>query len=192
VYGDSEVLPKHEKMPYDPKSPYAASKATSELFLRAFYLTYGLKGIALRYFNVFGRRQDPTSPYSAVIPRFMTAALKDEVLYVEGDGLQSRDFTYIEDVVTANLLALEAKEAEGVAMNIAFSQRISILDLAKRIIQLTGSRSSIEHRPPRPGDVRHSLADITKAQERLGYQPRYTLEGGLKESLVWYKGTLSK
>ena len=187
VYGDSDVLPKHEGMHYNPKSPYAASKVAGELYLRAFHLTYNLNGVALRYFNVFGRRQDPTSQYSAVIPKFIRAALKNEPLYVDGDGFQTRDFTYIEDVVTANLLALEAKRAYGEVINIACSERVSVLDLAKRIVDLTESQSSIQFRSSRPGDVRHSLADITRAQELLSYKPAYNLDSGLKESVVWYK-----
>lgn len=187
IYGDTPQLPKVESMPLNPMSPYAASKAAGELYLRVFHSVYGLETVSLRYFNVFGPRQDPTSQYAAVVPRFVTAALEGAPLPINGDGTQSRDFTFIEDVIAANLLALQGERADGLAVNIAYGARITISELAQRIIRLTGSTSTTIHGRARPGDVRHSLADVGLAAERLGYRPQWPLERGLAEAIGWYR-----
>ncbi len=187
VYGDTPQLPKKESMPYNPQSPYAVSKVAKELYLKVFHEVYGLDTVGLRYFNVYGRRQDPQSDYAAVVPKFVTAALKGEDLSVEGDGKQTRDFTYIDDVVDANLAGFEHPKAAGGSFNIAYGQRISILELAEMIIALTGSNSKIVFKEKRKGDIRHSLADISYAGEYLGYRPKYDLEKGLAETIGWYE-----
>ncbi len=186
VYGDTPELPKKESMPYNPQSPYAVSKVAKELYLKVFHEVYGLDTVGLRYFNVYGRRQDPKSDYAAVIPKFVTAALKGEDVSIEGDGKQTRDFTYIGDVVDANLAGFEHPKAAGRSFNIAYGRRISILELAEKIIALTGSSSKIVFKPKRKGDIRHSLADISYAGEYLGYRPKYDLERGLAETIGWY------
>ncbi len=192
VYGDTPELPKKETMPYNPQSPYAVSKVTKELYLKVFHEVYGLHAVGLRYFNVYGRRQDPQSDYAAVIPKFVTAALRGEDLPIEGDGEQTRDFTYIDDVVDANIAGFSHDEAAGRSFNIAYGSRISILELANKIIEITQSESKITFKPQRKGDVRHSLADISYAGEYLGYRPRFDLGNGLKETIGWYKDMLSQ
>lgn len=192
IYGDTPELPKHEGMPLNPKSPYAASKAAGELYLRAFHSVYGLETIGLRYFNVYGARQDPQSQYAAVIPRFVTAAFANKPLEINGDGQQTRDFSYIADVLAANLLALQAPTADGFACNIAYGRKTSVLDLASRIIALTGSKSSIVHAKARAGDVRDSLAHLGVASERLGYRPQWPLERGLAETVAWYRSAQAR
>ncbi len=187
VYGDTPELPKKESMPYNPQSPYAVSKVAKELYLKVFHEVYGLETVGLRYFNVYGRRQDPNSDYAAVIPKFVTAALKGEDLCIEGDGKQTRDFTYIDDVLDANLAGFEHPGAAGRSFNIAYGQRISILELAEEIIALTGSKSKIVFKEKRKGDIRHSLADISYAAECLGYRPKFHLEMGLAETIPWYR-----
>ncbi|NOZ83114.1 MAG: SDR family oxidoreductase, partial [Euryarchaeota archaeon] len=162
VYGDTPQLPKREDMPLNPKSPYAVSKAAKEMYARVFSELYGISTICLRYFNVYGPKQDPKSEYAAVIPRFITSALEGRALTVHGDGKQTRDFTFVEDVVQANLLAMDSRTQGN--YNIAFGKNVSILELAEMIIELTDSSSEIIHTEPRRGDVRHSLADITKAK----------------------------
>jgi UDP-glucose 4-epimerase len=187
VYGDTPELPKKESMPYNPQSPYAVSKVAKELYLKVFHEVYGLDTVGLRYFNVYGRRQDPNSDYAAVVPKFVTAALKGEDLSIEGDGKQTRDFTYIDDVVDANLAGFENPKAAGRSFNIAYGQRISILELAEKIIAITGSSSKIIFKPKRKGDIRHSLADISYARGFLEYEPGFDLERGLTETISWYK-----
>jgi UDP-glucose 4-epimerase len=190
VYGDTPELPKRETMPYNPQSPYAVSKVTKELYVKVFHEVYGLNAVGLRYFNVYGRRQDPKSDYAAVIPKFVTAALKGAEIPIEGDGKQTRDFTYIDDVVDANLAGFLHDGAGGRSFNIAYGARISILELAQKIIEITNSTSRIVFKPRRKGDVRHSLADVAYAGEYLGYAPRFDLERGLIETISWYKGVL--
>lgn len=187
VYGDTPELPKTESMGFMPKSPYAVSKAAKELFAQVFSSLYGIEIVGLRYFNVYGRRQDPSSDYAAVIPQFITRALDDKPLIIEGDGMQTRDFSYIEDVVKANISALAADGISGMVFNIAYGSRISIRELADAIVDLTGSSSSIVHAAARPGDVKDSLADIESARRRLGYQPHYDITAGLKETIRWYR-----
>ncbi len=186
VYGDTPELPKKESMGCRPKSPYAVSKLSGEHYLKVFSEVYGIKTTGLRYFNVYGPKQDPYSPYAAVVPKFINLALENRDLPVEGDGNQTRDFTYVDDVVEGNILAME-KSAEGI-FNIAYGERTSINDLAEEIIRLTDSSSKIIHVDPRPGDVRDSLADISLAKEKLGYKPKYDLGRGLEKFVKWQKG----
>ena len=191
AYGDTPVLPKVETMPPQPLSPYALTKLAGEEYCRLFTELYGLQTVSLRYFNVFGKRQDPFSTYAAVIPKFVSALLKGEPPEIYGDGEQTRDFTYIEDVVQANLKACEApEEACGQVYNIAFGQRISLNELYREIARLLGTDLPPRYGPPRPGDVRHSLADISKARHLLGYRPRYDVATGLGEAIAWYRANL--
>lgn len=186
VYGDTPHLPKSEDMPLQPRSPYAASKASDELYFQAFYSVYGLQSVGLRYFNVYGRRQDPKSDYAAVIPKFIRLAQTGRPLVIEGDGKQTRDFTYIDDVVNANIQALTAPEVHGESVNIGFGEQTSILELAKTIIKTTGSSSEIQFAAPRLGDVRDSLASIEKARSLFGYNPKSSLAQGLSATIEWY------
>jgi UDP-N-acetylglucosamine/UDP-N-acetylgalactosamine 4-epimerase len=191
VYGDTEVLPKVETMIPNPKSPYALGKITGEYYCRIFTEEYGLPTVILRYFNVFGPRQDPKSQYSAVIPKFITSFLKNESPVIYGDGEQTRDFTYVENVVKANLLACDApKEVWGKPINIGCGSRVSINMLAKIIKDLTKSSAEIRYEDPRPGDVKDSLADITIAKEKLGLTDYISLEQGLEKTVAWYKEQL--
>lgn len=187
VYGDTPTLPKVETMPTSPRSPYAISKLAAELYTCIFASLYQLETVALRYFNVFGPRQDPTSQYSGVIARFCTAALRGEPYTVQGDGLQSRDFTYIDNVVEANLLAATAPDVAGQVFNIACGERVTLLDIISTLNGLVGREIPIEYQPARSGDVRHSLADISKARQILGYAPKVDLNTGLAHTLAWYR-----
>jgi UDP-glucose 4-epimerase len=187
VYGDTPTLPKVETMPPTPRSPYAISKLAAEQYTCTFAPLYGLETVALRYFNVFGPRQDPTSQYSGVIALFCTAALQGRPYTLQGDGLQSRDFTYVENVVQANLLAASAPDVSGQAFNVACGERITLLDLIATLNQLVGRELPIEHSPARAGDVRHSLADIGKARNLLGYAPAVDVAEGLARTLAWYR-----
>ena len=179
VYGDTPTLPKKEDMPPNPQSPYAVTKVASEYYCRIFHQIYGLPTVCLRYFNVYGPRQDPDSQYAAVIPRFIQRVLRNQPPVIFGDGEQTRDFTFIKDVVEANILAAES-DATGV-FNIGGGEKISINQLAKLIIGLAGSSIEPVHQKPMPGDIRHSLADISRARS-FGYNPRHSLEKGLKET----------
>jgi len=183
VYGDTPVLPKHEEMPTAPMSPYAVQKLTGELLCGVYTRIYGLETVALRYFNVFGPRQDPTSEYAAVIPRFLTALLEKRRPIVFGDGEQTRDFTYIENVVQANLLAATSSAAVGAAMNIGCGERISLNAVLQTAGELLGIHVHAEYRDPRPGDVRDSLADISRARRLLDYRPKVTFREGLARTL---------
>ena len=188
AYGDQPTLPKAEQMAPDPLSPYAVAKLVGEYYCRVFTRVYGLETVSLRYFNVFGPRQDPSSQYSGVVSRFMSALLNDEQPVIYGDGEQSRDFTYIENVVAANLSAVSAPKAAGKVINVANGQRITLNELLDELKQLTGRTNVIaEYREPRVGDVRHSLADITMARELLGYESKVDLREGLKRTLDWWK-----
>ncbi|MDH5294415.1 MAG: NAD-dependent epimerase/dehydratase family protein, partial [Acidimicrobiia bacterium] len=188
AYGDTPVLPKREDMVPSPLSPYAVSKLAGEHYCKAFTKVYGLECVALRYFNVYGPRQDPTSHYSAVIPLFATALLTGATPTVFGDGEQTRDFTYIDNVVRANLLAAEAgPQVAGEAMNIACGERVSLNELLSAIAEVVGLEDfEAVYRDPRPGDVRDSLADITKAQTLIGYVPEVRLSEGLKRTVEWF------
>ena len=191
VYGDSPVLPKTERMLPAPKSPYAASKLAGEHYCQTFDELFELETVCLRYFNVFGPRQDPSSQYAAVIPNFITAMLRGQRPTIYGDGKQSRDFVYVANVVEANLLAADAQAAAaGRVLNIATGQRYTLLDLVRVLNDLLGTDIAPIHTPPRPGDVRHSVADITAAQEALGYQPRVTFRQGLQRTVEWYRQQL--
>ncbi len=182
VYGDTPELPKREDMKPTPKSPYAITKLAGEYYSTVFSEVYGLKTVSLRYFNVYGPKQDPSSEYAAVIPKFIRKAQENKPPIIYGDGEQTRDFTFVKDVVNANILALE--RGEGV-FNIASGSRISINELADKIIAMCGKSLKQIHESPRPGDVKHSLADISKAEKELRYKPEYVLEEGLRETIEY-------
>jgi nucleoside-diphosphate-sugar epimerase len=199
VYGDrpdapgEEAPPKVETQAPNPQSPYAVSKLTGEYYCKVFYKIYGLQTVSLRYFNVFGQRQDAQSAYAAVIPRFITALLQDRTATIYGDGLQSRDFTHVDNVVQANLSALSAPEgALGDTFNIACGDRITLNDLYSRLAALTGKTTAPLYAPPRSGDVRHSRADISRASQILGYQPHNPLDDGLRKTTVWFTQHLNR
>lgn len=190
AYGDTPELPKRETMPANPKSPYAAQKLAGEHYMRIFYEIYGLETICLRYFNVFGPRQDPASTYAAVIPRFITSVLRGVSPVIYGDGLQTRDFTYIDNVVHANIAACSApREACGKVFNIACGERISLLKILEILCAEAGRRVLPKFEPQRPGDVRDSLADISRARDLLRYHPRVSFQEGLKKTFDWYRTT---
>lgn len=178
VYGDTPELPKREDMRANPKSPYAVTKLVGEYYCDVFNEVYGLNTISLRYFNVYGPRQDPYSDYAAVIPRFINMVSENKPPMIYGDGEQTRDFTFVKDVVRANVLAAKS-DAKGV-YNIAYGNRISINELAEMIMKLMGKNLKPVHDAPREGDVKHSLGDISRAKKGLGYEPRYSLEEGLR------------
>ncbi len=184
AYGDSPVLPKVETMTPAPLSPYAVSKLAGEQYCRVFHGLYGLETVALRYFNVFGPRQDPTSQYAAVVPNFVTAVLAGRAPTIYGDGLQSRDFTFIDNAVDANLKACDSPaSASGRAYNIACGTAATLLDLLRILERLTVSPIRAVHEQPRPGDVRHSLAAIDEARLHLGYEPKVDIEDGLRRTV---------
>jgi len=179
------VLPKVETMTPEPLSPYAVSKLSAEYFCRMFHSLYGLETVSLRYFNVFGPRQDPHSQYAAVIPNFIAAAISGRPPTVHGDGLQSRDFTFIENAVDANLKACEAPSgAAGGAFNIACGTKATLLDVLRIIGEILGTPIRPIHGPPRQGDVKHSLADISQARQHLGFAPKIDLEEGLRRTIA--------
>lgn len=190
VYGDSPRLPKTEAMPTRPLSPYAVGKLTGEHYVGLFATLFGMETLTLRYFNVFGPRQTADSPYSGVIGRFATALLRGRRPVIYGDGRQSRDFTYVENVVEANRLALEAPRVRGEAINVASGRRVSLRHLLRAMAAIAGRPPVAIHRPARPGDVRHSLADIRLARRRLGYRPRVGLVAGLRPTMDWYRRAL--
>jgi UDP-glucose 4-epimerase len=190
AYGDTPTLPKIESMPTNPLSPYAAAKLFGEYYCSVFSKVYGLETIALRYFNVFGPYQDPTSQYAAAIPAFVTKILKNESPTVYGDGEQTRDFTYIDNVIHANLLAARAKSVSGQVVNIACGQRISVNQIIGLINQILGRNVPIQYQPTRAGDVKHSLASIDQAKAVIGYQPVVLFEEGLHKAIAWYKTNL--
>jgi len=189
VYGSIETLPKTEDLPTLPISPYAVAKLAGEGYCRSFSAVYGLETVALRYFNVFGPRQDPMSQYAAVIPNFITAALEGGTITIHGDGEQSRDFTYVENVVEANLAAMSAEGVAGRTYNVACGERVSLNELIGQLAQLTGRELDPVYGSARPGDVKHSLADISKAEQELGYRPRVDLEEGLRRTLAFYEAS---
>jgi len=192
AYGDQPTLPKSEEMRPDPLSPYAVAKLVGEYYCRAFTRVYGLETVSLRYFNVFGPRQDPGSQYSGVVSRFISVLLSNERPVIYGDGEQSRDFTYIDNVVFANLSAASAKEASGKVINVANGQRITLNQLLAELKELMGKQDvTAEYLEPRVGDVRHSLADITMARELLGYESKVDLREGLQRTIDWFKSGLT-
>jgi UDP-glucose 4-epimerase len=188
VYGDRPDLPKREDQPPTPVSPYAASKTAGELYARVWSQLFGLETVGLRYFNVFGPRQDPKSEYAAVIPRFIIWALAGKPLEVHGDGTQSRDFTYIDNVVDANVLAARAPEAAGEVFNVGCGSRMSVLEIIGMLETMLGRTLARRHRPPRAGDVPHTLADISKAKRLLGFEPRVEIEDGLRRTVDYFRG----
>jgi nucleoside-diphosphate-sugar epimerase len=192
AYGETPTLPKKESMQPVPISPYGVSKYVGELYARTFGHCYGLENVCLRYFNIFGPRQDPDSPYSGVLSRFATAFLQDEPPVVFGDGEQSRDFTYVENAVEANLLACEAPAVSGGVFNIGTGDRFTLnqtLDILRRV---SGKKLQAKHEPPREGDIRDSQADITAAREFLGYEPSVRFEEGLERTYDWYREVSAK
>jgi nucleoside-diphosphate-sugar epimerase len=187
VYGNTRELPKKESMTPRPLSPYAVGKLTGETYVRIFAQLYGLETLTLRYFNVFGPRQDPGSPYSGVISLFTTALLDGRTPVIYGSGNQSRDFTYVENVVAANRLALAAKTLGGEAVNIAGGRRVTLKQLLKLLALEIGRPAKAEHREARAGDVQHSLAEIRLARKLIGYVPKVDLETGLRRTVEWYR-----
>jgi len=187
AYGDTPTLPKVETMPSNPLSPYALQKYAGETYARIFYRVYGLETIAMRYFNIFGPQQDPTSQYSAVIPKFITSLLQDKPPPIFGDGTQSRDFTYIQNVIDANLQACEAdSKCAGRVVNIACGGRFTLLDLARVVNEALGKDIAPEHLDTRVGDVKHSQADISLAKELIGYDPAIDFAEGIRRTIDWY------
>ncbi len=186
AYGNQPEMPKHEGQVPQVLSPYAAAKLAGELYCESFASTYDLETVRLRYFNVFGPRQDPDSPYSAVIPLFVSAVLEGRQPTIFGDGSQSRDFTFVENVVDANLLAAEAEGVSGKVYNAACGSSLSVLKLLQQICELLDAPCQPEFAPPRTGDVLHSWADISAAQRELGYEPRVDLDEGLRQTVEWF------
>ena len=184
VYGDTPILPKVETMLLNPQSPYAVTKMAAEQYCRVFWKNYRLPTAALRYFNVFGPRQDPDSQYAAVIPKFIQLAKAGKKVIVYGDGEQTRDFTYVLDVVQANLRAAVDTESNGEVFNIARQERISLNELANMIFGKLGKKCQIDYQPERAGDIKHSLADIGRAKALLGYKPEYTIEKGVELTIA--------
>jgi nucleoside-diphosphate-sugar epimerase len=187
IYGDTPELPKRESMPFCPQSPYAMSKAANELLGNVYSHLYGTEIVGLRYFSVYGRRQDPGSDYAAVIPKFIAKALANEPLPVDGDGCQTRDFIYIDDVVQANVKALTGSPNHGAVFNIAYGKQTSIIDLAAMILELTDSDSEVVFKPARNGDVRDSVGDIASAAKQLGYSRKFDIKHGLAETIAWFR-----
>ncbi|HEX7018370.1 MAG TPA: SDR family oxidoreductase [Gemmatimonadaceae bacterium] len=187
AYGDTPTLPKHEEMPTNPLSPYALQKVVGEQYLKMFTTLYGLETVTIRYFNVFGPRQDPSSPYSGVISVFATSLLENRAPTIYGDGGQTRDFTYVANVVDGVLRACEAPGASGEIVNVATAGRISLNELFETMRALVGASVEPVYGPPRAGDVRDSQADISKAKRLLGYEPTVSFEEGLRRTLEWYR-----
>lgn len=189
VYGDSVNLPKVEHEIGNPLSPYAVTKYINEVYSSVFALNYGIEVIGLRYFNVFGPRQKPDGPYAAVIPLFMDALLKNESPFINGDGTNSRDFTFVANAVEANIRGMltDIDGAAGKVYNIAYGERTTISELFEALKKATGSDLEAKHRDPRPGDIPHSLADISLARKYLGYDPKYGIEEGLEITFDWFK-----
>jgi UDP-glucose 4-epimerase len=189
AYGDTPTLPKHESMPPNPLSPYALQKLVGEQYMQLFTRLYGLETVTIRYFNVFGPRQDPGSPYSGVISLFVRCLLEGRSPTIYGDGQQTRDFTYVANVVDGVLRAVVAPHASGEVINVATGGRISLIDLLATLGRILGVRAAPEFAPPRAGDVRDSQADIDKARRLLGYTPTVSLEDGLRHTVEWFRAT---
>ncbi len=187
VYGDDPILPKKEDTVGEPLSPYAISKLAGENYCRVFSQIFGLSTVCLRYFNIFGPRQDPSSQYAAVIPNFITRMLKGEKPTIFGDGEQSRDFTYVSNVVEANILASKAQGLSGEAFNIACGEKTTVNSLASTLNEILKEEISPSYDEPRPGDVKHSFADVSKARKMLKYEPQVSFSEGLKETVRWYR-----
>ncbi len=190
AYGDTPTLPKVETMPTSPLSPYAVGKLVGEYYCSVFSKVFGLETISLRYFNVFGPYQDPTSQYAAAIPAFVTAILKDEPPTIYGDGEQSRDFTYIDNVVQANLCAARAEKTNGEVVNVACAEKVTVNEIIELINEVVGKNVKPTYAPARAGDVKHSLADITAARELIGFEPVVLFRDGLQRAITWYRDNL--
>jgi nucleoside-diphosphate-sugar epimerase len=190
AYGDTPTLPKHEAMPPDPISPYAVAKLASERYMISFFRCYGLETVSLRYFNIFGPYQDPTSQYSGVLAKFITQMLRGEQPTIYGDGEQSRDFTYIDNAVEANLLACHApaSHAAGKVFNVATGRRVTLNETFELLRGMTSYKGQPNYGPERGGDIKHSLADISQAEKYLGYKPKVDFEAGLRKTVEWYRG----
>jgi UDP-glucose 4-epimerase len=189
AYGDTPSLPKHEEMTPNPISPYAVAKLAGEHYMASFWRCYGLETVSLRYFNIFGPRQDPSSPYSGVLAKFITQMLKGEQPTIFGDGTQSRDFTYVENAVSANLLACKAPASEvaGRVFNVAIGRRVDLNETFQVLKRITGYTGDVKYAAERAGDVKHSLADLTRARRCLGYEPTVDFEEGLRRTVEWYR-----
>jgi len=189
AYGDTPTLPKREDMIPSPISPYAVAKLTGEYYMTSFWRCYGLETVSLRYFNIFGPRQDPTSPYSGVLAKFITQMLDKKQPVIFGDGQQSRDFTFVENVVSANLLACQAPASEvaGRVFNVATGTRIDLNETFRVLKKLTGYSGEVKYEAERSGDVKHSLADLTLARKHLLYEPKVAFEKGLQRTIEWYR-----
>jgi UDP-glucose 4-epimerase len=193
AYGDTPTLPKHEAMLPNPNSPYAVAKLAGEYYMTSFYRCYGLETVSLRYFNIFGPRQDPSSPYSGVLAKFITQMLNGEQPTIFGDGAQSRDFTYIQNAVDANLLAMKAPalQAAGQIFNVATGKRADLNQAFQLLKNITGYTGEVKYAPARSGDVKHSLADLSRTEKHLGYKPTVDFEEGLRRTVDWYRGKQS-
>jgi len=194
AYGDTPTLPKYEEMVPNPISPYAVAKLASEYYMTSFYRCYGLETVSLRYFNIFGPRQDPGSPYSGVLAKFITSMLKGEAPTIFGDGTQSRDFTYVDNAVDANLLAMKApaEKVAGRVFNVATGQRADLKETVRLLKKLTGYSGEVKIGPERAGDIKHSLADISRAEKSFAYKPRVDFEEGLRRTVEWYRNPAAK
>jgi UDP-glucose 4-epimerase len=187
LYGDSPTLPKHEEMTPNPMSPYGAQKLFAEIYCKVFWKAYQFETVALRYFNVFGPKQDPTSQYSGVLAKFIPAVIQNRQPTIYGDGTQSRDFTYVANIVDANLLACTAPGIAGEAFNVACGDRITVNSMLAQINKIEGKNVAAIFAPVRSGDILHSQADVTKARSMMGYHPKTTFEEGLRRTIEWYK-----
>ena len=187
AYGNTPTLPKHEDMPTSPLSPYALQKLVGEQYMQMFTALYGLETVTIRYFNVFGPRQDPSSTYSGVISQFAKTLLEGKAPTIYGDGEQTRDFTYVANVVDGVLRAVTAPDASGQVINVATGTRISLNELFATMRDLIGAKVSVTYGPPRAGDVKDSLADITRARTLLGYEPKVSFQEGLRQTVDWYR-----
>ncbi len=192
AYGETPTLPKVETMQPQPISPYGVTKYVGELYGQTFGRCYGLENVSLRYFNIFGPRQDPSSPYSGVLAKFCTAFLEDTQPLVFGDGEQTRDFTFVENAVQANLLACEAPNASGKVFNVGVGERISLNEVLRELGKIAGKRLEAKYEPPRDGDIRDSQADISQARECLEYNPQVSFEEGLARTFAWYRATQTR
>jgi UDP-glucose 4-epimerase len=192
AYGETPTLPKMETMQPQPVSPYGVSKYVGELYAQTFGRCYGLENVSLRYFNIFGPRQDPSSPYSGVLAKFCAAFLEETQPVVFGDGEQTRDFTYVENAVQANLLACEAPNVSGKVFNVGTGGRISLNEVLHALARISGKKLETKYEPPRDGDIRDSQADIQQAKDFLGYDPQVSFEEGLKRTFEWYRSTQEK
>lgn len=192
AYGDTPTLPKREEMPPNPISPYAVAKLASEYYMISFYRCYGLETVCLRYFNIFGPRQDPTSPYSGVLAKFITTMLQGEQPTIFGDGEQSRDFTYVDNAVDANLMACKAPAANvaGRVFNVATGTRVTLTETFQTLKKIMAFPGDVKYGPERTGDIKHSLADVSPAEKAFGYKPKVDFEEGLRRTIAWYKNGL--